>query len=371
MSGVLRNPMGFGEKFSLRSGATHSASKEVVASLSIPAFSSNRGNLDLSFRAGKTIIKIQNGNILILFDTIGEENKSYFTSFSQRINSVLADYTSRNGKHRLVFECSYRDEVPYLPVSLPDDCLPVIDEEIPKSQEPFSYDSIFSRLSPIRVANKLFNAPSKQSKPIDSFLIGDKFTVSNDSHKQDYIDTKDRVASPAVQQSTSDSMKSSLKYQYTAVDSRDSIPCPTDGQYLQGSVEIAVPPGNAQFVKSEVVTQYHKSIGPPLYGQDAGLVVSFCGNIGLIYPLTYFTYTNSSPNEKLFYKSYLSDRYQLGGPLSLRGFDISGTGSRSYPIGSKSSDNFERKNYNNITESKNKLVLQPFCPYFSFIARTQ
>ena len=67
MSGVLRNPMGFGEKFSLSSGATHSASKEVVASLSIPAFSSNRGNLDLSFRAGKTIIIIQNGNILNIF----------------------------------------------------------------------------------------------------------------------------------------------------------------------------------------------------------------------------------------------------------------------------------------------------------------
>eukprot|EP01036_Dinobryon_divergens_P026227 gene26227-34848_t len=134
--------------------------------------------------------------------------------------------------------------------------------------------------------------------------------------------------------------QSSLKYAFTLVDDRDSATSPTTGRLLQGSIEAAIPPGNAQFLKSEFQSQYHKTIGPSVNGQ-VGLVASICASAGIIYPLQRLNFF-SPQDGKTKYRTYLSDKYQHGGPLSLRGFEVSGIGARAYSNISGATDDANR-----------------------------
>lgn len=79
---------------------------------------------------------------------------------------------------------------------------------------------------------------------------------------------------------------------------------PSSGAFITSSIEVAVPPGSSQFVKSELGIQRHVSILP-------GLVLSLAGNLNVIHP-----------------GASLCDRYHSGGPLNFRGFSVYGIGPR-------------------------------------------
>ncbi|RYG69995.1 hypothetical protein EON64_01345 [archaeon] len=133
-------------------------------------------------------------------------------------------------------------------------------------------------------------------------------------------------ASSAVLNSATASLKSSLKHTFTALDQQKE-----DGKiFVQTNVELAggLSASSAEFLKTDIHAKYERMLGPRLYGQP-GLTVSLGGSVGVMYPLgllvPWLSYHLSSTHP---FASYLSDRYQLGGPLSLRGFAPAGTGPR-------------------------------------------
>jgi outer membrane protein insertion porin family len=107
------------------------------------------------------------------------------------------------------------------------------------------------------------------------------------------------------------SSKSALKYSYT-VDTRPNGVNSSRGHLLDVSVEVALPPGTAQFIKSEAKGEFHSEIGPKLFGQN-GLALSLGGSFGIMQAKGV---------------SQFSDRFYLGGPMSLRGFETYGIGPR-------------------------------------------
>ena len=132
-------------------------------------------------------------------------------------------------------------------------------------------------------------------------------------------------ASKATVASASPSTKTSLKYTHTD-DTRDSAVTPTRGSYLNSSVELALPPGTAKFAKFDIQAQTHKLLTPIRLDGQPGLIFSLCYNVGILQPLSMSLSRGSllaSANE-----SRLVDRYHLGGPLALRGFDLYGAGPR-------------------------------------------
>ncbi len=84
---------------------------------------------------------------------------------------------------------------------------------------------------------------------------------------------------------------------------------PHTGHYLNGSVEVALPPGTAQFVKAELTTQLHHSFGKVgTDGAPPGLLGSLVGNIGAMLPLGKVLPALATANNGGRYKSFLSDR---------------------------------------------------------------
>lgn len=156
-----------------------------------------------------------------------------------------------------------------------------------------------------------------------------------------------------VLSSVSPSVKTSMKYSYT-YDARDNPALATTGHSTTATIELALPPGNAQFVKSDINYQQHFNMQPwvrtvqrylrnhntqsSLQKSSNGLVLSVGGSFGIIYPLQHVfrmisTYASEDDSNDLTYspntsKVYLSDRYHSGGPLLLRGFSIYGVGPR-------------------------------------------
>jgi len=213
-----------------------------------------------------------NGNLQVTAKS-GEDNQAIFTSFRQQINSLVCDYTSRDNRHKLTAEYSLRDEIPVMASEFSDHAV--------------NMPAMIRAMSPSRTAS------------IPTIL------------------------------SAAASVKTSLKYAWTVIDDRDSASSPSQGSLLQTSLEVAAKPGNAQFVRSEVTSQFHRTWGPSLDGQP-GLVSSFCGSLGLVYPLQRLLSASQGANASTSYRTYLSDKYQLGGPLSLRGFEVSGIGARAF-----------------------------------------
>jgi len=106
------------------------------------------------------------------------------------------------------------------------------------------------------------------------------------------------------------------------------------GSAVSVSLEAAVPPGTATFLKSDIKAINHLPLGPSLYGQQ-GLTLSLAVGVGLLWP---FRSPTSEPIAGLstlpwssvpeYPMSRLSDRFHCGGPADLRGFIPSGIGPR-------------------------------------------
>ncbi|KAF8582575.1 hypothetical protein K439DRAFT_1635230 [Ramaria rubella] len=107
-------------------------------------------------------------------------------------------------------------------------------------------------------------------------------------------------ASISIREAAGFNTKSSLSHTFVR-DTRDVVGTPSRGSYVKLSQELAGIGGDASFFKSEAESQVAKRLG-------AGQTLSLSARAGLLYPM------GSSP-ETLF-----SDRFQLGGPFSVRSF---------------------------------------------------
>ncbi|KAF8508251.1 surface antigen-domain-containing protein [Hysterangium stoloniferum] len=115
-------------------------------------------------------------------------------------------------------------------------------------------------------------------------------------------------ASVSIREAAGFSTKSALSHVYIR-DTRDVPAAPTKGSYFKLLQELAGIGGDAQFFKTEVDSQMARDIG-------AGQTLCLSARSGLLYPL-------GPSRETLF-----NDRFQLGGPFSLRSFKSNSMGPR-------------------------------------------
>ena len=187
-----------------------------------------------------------------------------------------------------------------------------------QQQSAFSVSSTLNNLDLQRV----LGAPllSYQHKLQYTFSLRDEVPLAQSSNP------RISAAPEAILLRASSSSKSSLKYTCTR-DTRNKGANSTAGELLELEVEAALPPGSSRFLKSDLRAELHRCLGPSLFGED-GLAVSVSGTLGVLHPL-------GAP-------SRLSDRFYMGGPMSLRGFGMlgcgprAGSGTSSFPIGGNS-----------------------------------
>ncbi|KAK6191273.1 hypothetical protein SNE40_003004 [Patella caerulea] len=118
-----------------------------------------------------------------------------------------------------------------------------------------------------------------------------------------------RTTSFAVREQAGHSIKSSLKHIYVR-DGRDDPILPSTGTLLRVTQEYAGIGGSVEFAKQDVELQYNQSL---LWDT----VLQFSGAFGIMRSL------NTKNDIKI------NDRFFLGGPLTLRGFNLKGVGPHS------------------------------------------
>ncbi|EQC29654.1 hypothetical protein SDRG_12658 [Saprolegnia diclina VS20] len=127
------------------------------------------------------------------------------------------------------------------------------------------------------------------------------------------------AASPSIMAEAEPSTKSSIKYVYND-DQRNDTALPTAGRLLRTSLEVAGLWGDVNFVKGEVEVQRHYPIGPVAYNHPI-LNLSLSSRVGAV----------KSYGSDRHQPARISDRFFLGGPLTLRGFNHKGVGPRANP----------------------------------------
>jgi outer membrane protein insertion porin family len=114
------------------------------------------------------------------------------------------------------------------------------------------------------------------------------------------------AASPRIFQEAGHSLKSAFRYSLIH-DTRDDPIMPSKGHAFQSTTEVAGLGGDVKFVKQELAAQFNFSLG-------RGCSVNTLAKAGFLHPLGD--------------RSRLVDRFFLGGPVSLRGFQYCGVGPR-------------------------------------------
>ncbi|CAO3630574.1 unnamed protein product [Cunninghamella echinulata] len=180
--------------------------------------------------------------------------------------------------------------------------------------------------------NKLFSSYEELSRG-----VGLRYkTVSNYGyHELSYdctwrsIDKVSLDASLSIRDQVGQSLKSSINHVFIR-DHRDDKFLPGNGHYIRLSNELAgvLGIGNASFIKTELETQACQQFGGgqlikgednELLGVHPGFVLSLGLRAGWL--------ANLNDNSKA---STVSDKFLLGGPLSVRGFNTAGIGPRDY-----------------------------------------
>ena len=166
---------------------------------------------------------------------------------------------------------------------------------------------------------------------VSSFTVRDEVPSPHHSKVNPYM----RDATSQIMATAASSTKFSIKTFNKWLDTRDVPSIPSRGSLLQSDLEVALPPGSAQFVKGEVSAQHTISLGPKILGEH-GLVCTLSATAGLLVPFAAFTsgkkttgQDGHSSQQQRNLRTYLSDRFVIGGPLNLRGFDPCGVGARS------------------------------------------
>lgn len=313
----LRNPFGLGERFTLSLGTDSSVEnkQDFNAQATLPYLDTTAGgSLSLSFRRNR------------------DRNATFFSSFDRDLTSLSLSYASstsssplsalpssqKSPSFSLSSEVSWRDETPF--------------SVVPEDPDTPSLSPAFSALQRLRVLVSSSLSPRTPSLYILS----------------------------QAQRST----KTALSLSSTLWDTRDRVADPSTGSLLTSSVELAVPPGDARYFKSDVQLQVYANLSRLWRERETeretykerntdreqdsdGLVFSLCSSIGLMVPLSVISsfFSLSSLSSSLSPValsspcplSYLSDRYFLGGPLSLRGFSVAGVGPRALSVSSDDS----------------------------------
>ncbi|CAI5711991.1 unnamed protein product [Hyaloperonospora brassicae] len=127
-------------------------------------------------------------------------------------------------------------------------------------------------------------------------------------------------ASPSILAEALPSTKTSVKYVFTD-DNRDNLVYPVAGGLFKYTTEIAGLVGDVQFVKAEVEGQKHMAAGPEVFGFPIL-------NFGFSYHLGMVKSYGSDQNRP----ARISDRFFLGGPMNVRGFNHKGIGPRASPL---------------------------------------
>lgn len=118
-----------------------------------------------------------------------------------------------------------------------------------------------------------------------------------------------RTTSFTVREQAGHSLKSSVKHQFTR-DERDSQILPSQGSLFKMEQEFAGLGGNVEFFKHDMELQLNKKLI-----LDTVVQLSLLGGI----------MKNPNPNAEI----RINDRFFLGGPLNLRGFNAKGVGPHS------------------------------------------
>lgn len=291
LQAALRNPVGYGEVLRLSLGSNNPTTfqpAEKYLSIFVPKAVSFRKQDDSS----SVPELLRRPYDCQLAAKINEENSSYFLGFKQRVEALLLELRSRDASHRFELEICNRDEIPL-----------------------------------VQAKSTLNYAGSEVGGLVRAI--------------------------PEVVQNATTSTKVSLKYGFTALNTLDSLCSPSKGTLVKGNVELATPLGSAQFLKSDVAVSTHASLGPALFGSAQGLTLSLCSSLGLILPfgmIKNIVARNTTRDDagarfnrgtdtvhlsdrsacqclSLYYQYLINNyRYHLGGPMSLRGFDMFGVG---------------------------------------------
>lgn len=277
LQAALRNPTGNGEIIKISS-----ANNQFI----------NNSDLNLSIIVPKVhLFGEKSGNVQVSCSS-NVDRLNYLSSFDQSVNNFKATYITSDNRFRMTAEYSMRDEVPIM------ETIPIAPVETYSKSEPY-------KAFGFSIPNYWKSGSTNVSTPI---------SLQNG-----------RYASNAVLSQAISSLKTSFSYVFTLFDTRQSLPSGggdhTSGGLFQISGELALPPGDVRYARSELVSQYHY----PLTSKK-DMVASFACNLGYVLP--------SERNKPI----HLIDRYYMGGPLSLRGFHPSGVGPRSIPSEKTSSD---------------------------------
>ncbi|KAI9262383.1 surface antigen-domain-containing protein [Phascolomyces articulosus] len=136
------------------------------------------------------------------------------------------------------------------------------------------------------------------------------------------IDRIADTASMSIRQQAGHSLKTSLRHVYM-LDRRDDLLLPSSGHYVKCSQELAGGLGNIRFFKTQLETQYcHRIGGGQLLKDSEGQWVGV--HPGLVLSMGFRAGFMAAES------ATVSDKFMLGGPLSIRGFRTAGVGPRDY-----------------------------------------
>lgn len=299
-----------------KNGLFESIEIQVVDSIDAIASSQNKLPINIIVRVKENSIpKIKCGTIATSSDIGGELAGVLRSPFGYGETISLEARSSSSGSSEVLFNTN----IPHFTKNNYN-----LDLKAKQTEENNSYFLSYTK--------KINSISSEMNSNNGKHNLKCEISLRDEIPNQHPLSSYSKDASYHVLNSAISSSKLSTKYSYIH-DLRDNIVSPSKGTLIQGSVEVAIPPGTAQYITSEISSQYHYSCGPNMYDKP-GLTGSICCNIGTILPLAliFNPFLNKnyydSNNRKLI--PFMSDRYHLGGPSSLRGFDKFGIGSRSH-----------------------------------------
>lgn len=277
LTGALRSPLGYGDRWKVSSIAKQQGSREFLLSATFPHIPNNNSAEVSDAWKIPSIWDISPTCPLSFNVKSCIENAPGLSPYKLSNNSFMVEYNYPNKNHQWQLEYSVRDELPYvhtMPSKGPN-------EGDNSTQDALSSNSLWKDMiphstmwvsSPFSLSGK---APLSNEQPHDQF---NKQSLGSNENMH-----------PLFLNLLSSSIKASLKYALTLIDTRNSVCLPTDGSYLQSSVEFATYPGNTHFLKTELNTQFHKT----LYLEegalpDNGATFSVAGSIGLMIPVAYY-----------------------------------------------------------------------------------
>jgi hypothetical protein len=278
LTGALRSPLGYGDRWKVSSIAKQLGSREFILSATFPHIPNNGPVVVPEATKIPNIWDIAPTCPLSFNIKSCVDNAPGLSPYKLSNNSLLIEYYYPNKSHQWQVEYSVRDELPYVHTALPSRG---INESESNKQESFSSNSLWKDMIP--------HSTMWVSSP---FSLSGKAPLSNEQQHNDLSKQSaggNENMHPLFLNLLSSSVKASLKYALTFMDTRNSQCFPTEGSFLQSSVELATYPGSCHFLKTELNSQFHKTfhLGEET-SPDNEATISVAGSMGMIIPVAYY-----------------------------------------------------------------------------------